>query len=145
MEVNISGHVPLFFFLWSTLVTNQIGCVYQLALNYLNLRNQQNNPAEWFLSKLHQVISISYKYLLSVGSFLYACLVLAYHSWKELTEIKKCNNYINERETLLEKLGTIAVGNYLFKVNNRNTRASCEIWSKLTLKTPEAFLWCFYC
>ena len=26
---------------------------------------------------------------------------------------------------------------YLFKVNNRNTRKSCEICSKLTIKTPE--------
>ena len=27
--------------------------------------------------------------------------------------------------------------NYLPKVNNRNTRARCEIFSKLTIKTPE--------
>ena len=29
------------------------------------------------------------------------------------------------------------VGNYMFKVNNRNTRTRCEICSKLTIKTPE--------
>ena len=29
------------------------------------------------------------------------------------------------------------VGNYMFKVNNRNSRTSCEISSKLTIKTPE--------
>ena len=29
------------------------------------------------------------------------------------------------------------VGNYMFKVNNRNTRTRCEIYSKLTIKTPE--------
>ena len=29
------------------------------------------------------------------------------------------------------------VGIYLFKLNNRNTRAKCEICSKLTIKTPE--------
>ena len=28
-------------------------------------------------------------------------------------------------------------GNYMFKVNNRNTQARCEICSKLTIKTPE--------
>ena len=28
-------------------------------------------------------------------------------------------------------------GIYLLKVNNRNTRARCEICSKLTIKTPE--------
>ena len=27
--------------------------------------------------------------------------------------------------------------NYLFKVNNKNTRRKCEICSKLKIKTPE--------
>ena len=31
----------------------------------------------------------------------------------------------------------IPAGNYIFKVNNRNTRTRCEICSKLTIKTPE--------
>ena len=33
-------------------------------------------------------------------------------------------------------------GIYLLKVNNRNTRTSCEICSKLTIKTPERSHWC---
>ena len=28
-------------------------------------------------------------------------------------------------------------GNYMFKVNNKNTRTTCEICSKLTIKIPE--------
>ena len=28
-------------------------------------------------------------------------------------------------------------GNYMFRVNNRNTRTRCQICSKLTIKTPE--------
>ena len=32
-------------------------------------------------------------------------------------------------------------GNYMFKVNNRNTRGRCEIYSKLTIKTPEQRRW----
>ena len=32
-------------------------------------------------------------------------------------------------------------GNYMFKVNNRNTRTKCEICSKLTIKTPERGQW----
>ena len=32
-------------------------------------------------------------------------------------------------------------GNYMFKVNNRNTRTRCEICSKLTTKTPERRQW----
>ena len=31
----------------------------------------------------------------------------------------------------------LPAGNYMFKVNNRNTRTRCEICSKLTIKTPE--------
>ena len=38
--------------------------------------------------------------------------------------------------------GTIdyPVGIYLLKFNNRNTRARCEICSKLKIKTPVSFL-----
>ena len=34
-----------------------------------------------------------------------------------------------------------AAGIYLLKVNNRNTRTRCEIYSKLTIKTPERRQW----
>ena len=34
-------------------------------------------------------------------------------------------------------------GNYMFKVNNRNTRTRCEICSKLTIKTPKRRHWAF--
>ena len=34
-------------------------------------------------------------------------------------------------------LANYPAGIYLLKVNNRNTRARCEICSKLTVKTPE--------
>ena len=42
---------------------------------------------------------------------------------------------------------SIPAGNYLFKVNNRNTRTRCQICSKLKIKTPErrqASFWCLY-
>ena len=32
-------------------------------------------------------------------------------------------------------------GNCMLKFNNRNTRARCEICSKLTIKTPEGHQW----
>ena len=32
-------------------------------------------------------------------------------------------------------------GNYMFKVNNRNTRTKCEIGTKLTIKTPQRPRW----
>ena len=41
------------------------------------------------------------------------------------------------------KMGLLlSVYYHTFKVNNRNTRTRCEIWSKLTIKTS---FWCLYC
>ena len=40
-----------------------------------------------------------------------------------------------------EKARTLPAGNYIFKVNNRNTRTRCEIGPKLTIKTPELRHW----
>ena len=37
---------------------------------------------------------------------------------------------------LIEK-GSTPAGNYMFKVNNKNTRTRCEVCSKLTIKTAE--------
>ena len=33
-------------------------------------------------------------------------------------------------------------GNYVFKVNSRNTRTRCEIYSKLKIKIPKPCHWC---
>ena len=38
-------------------------------------------------------------------------------------------------------LGAIPAGNYMFKVNNRNTRTNCEICPKLTIKAPDRRQW----
>ena len=32
-------------------------------------------------------------------------------------------------------------GNYMFRVNTRNTRKSSEIFSKLTINTPQLLAW----
>ena len=58
-----------------------------------------------------------------------------FHSWEA-------------REEGPDKYKEFPAGNYLFKVNYRNTRTRCEICSKLTIKTPgrcQASFWCFYC
>ena len=47
---------------------------------------------------------------------------------------------MREDSTVQEK-STNPAGNYLLKVNNRNTRTRCEICSKLTIKTPERRHW----
>ena len=48
-------------------------------------------------------------------------------------EILSINRVINVVQNI--------AANYIFKVNNRNTRARCEICSKLTIKTPECRQW----
>ena len=35
----------------------------------------------------------------------------------------------------------VSAGSYLLKVNNKNTRTRYEIYSKLTIKTPEERQW----
>ena len=42
-------------------------------------------------------------------------------------------NYVNRADW---DVFPIPIGNYMFKINNRYTRTRCEIYSKLTLKTP---------
>ena len=50
---------------------------------------------------------------------------------------KKLINRLNSlnSEAVLKMI--FPAGNYLFKVNNRNARARCELCSNLTLKIPE--------
>ena len=43
---------------------------------------------------------------------------------------------------LISTIWPYPAGSYMFKVSNRNTRAKCEICSKLTIKTPERHHWC---
>ena len=51
-----------------------------------------------------------------------------------------------DQELFIAKLNTYGfsfpVGSFMFKVNNRNTRIRCEIYSKLTIKTPQRRHWC---
>ena len=45
-------------------------------------------------------------------------------------------------------LGQYPVGIYMFRVNSRNIRTRCEVYSKLTIKKPERRLassWSLYC
>ena len=45
-------------------------------------------------------------------------------------------SYLFMKQIFLEKW-FIPAGNYMFKVNNRNTRTSFEVCSKLAIKKPE--------
>ena len=52
---------------------------------------------------------------------------------------------IDFRDSCLRNKDYVSVGIYMFKVNNRNTRTRCEIFSKLPIKTPERRHWRLYC
>ena len=54
--------------------------------------------------------------------------------------ITKCDIYYNMMQ-LLWSATTHPAGCYIFKTSNRNTRTSCEICLKLTIKTPELRQW----
>ena len=43
--------------------------------------------------------------------------------------------------SLTRHLNACPASNYMFKVNNRNSRTRCETCSKLTIKTPEQRHW----
>ena len=45
------------------------------------------------------------------------------------------------QKNLLWRKNRIPAGNYMFKVNNRNTRTKSEICSKLTIKIPKRHHW----
>ena len=45
------------------------------------------------------------------------------------------------RNRFVEEIDCYPAGNYIFKVNNRNTKTKCEICSKLTIKIPERRHW----
>ena len=62
-----------------------------------------------------------------------------FNKWLQSTEFVNSNLSVELMVSLEE------YGNYMFKVNNRNTRTWCKICSKLTIKTPErcpTSLWC---
>ena len=56
----------------------------------------------------------------------------------KVTAVQILNTFVLLRKRFFSP---VPVGNYMFKVNNRNTRTRCEIGSKLTIKTPERYHW----
>ena len=57
---------------------------------------------------------------------------------KFIEKVRKITCESKKNKNILDRnLRNYPAINYLFKVNNRNARKSCEICSKLTIKTPE--------
>ena len=61
----------------------------------------------------------------------------------EIPETVITADCVNSAEVAnFKKVWYFEVGNYVFKVNNRNTRIRCEICLKLIIKTTERRQWC---
>ena len=68
------------------------------------------------------------------------------HLFSKFYPCDYCAVHLRERFVRsIQKVKTCSypAGNYMFKVNNKNTRTRCEISSKLTIKAPK--FWCLYC
>ena len=68
----------------------------------------------------------------------------AYHSKKKKNK-KKRKNKNTDHFLNFNPVHGLLKDNYMFKVNNRNTRRRCEICSKLTMNIFHTLFWCFYC
>ena len=65
------------------------------------------------------------------------------YPWKACWTLITCSSkVINCEHVAQTKYNDNPVSIYPLKVSNRNTRARCEICSKLTIKTPERRHWC---
>ena len=75
------------------------------------------------------------------SQFFYIYLTYSFHVFNQISSFKwnLCFRISFFKMTIDD---CSPVGNYLFKVNNKNTRTKCEICSKLTMKTPERRHWC---
>ena len=69
------------------------------------------------------------------NSWYYSFFRPNYFETLETTSLKFIVTYVEQTKN------GYPAGNYMFKVNNRNTRTRCEICSKLTIKTPERRQW----
>ena len=80
----------------------------------------------------------------------FTSLVSFYTPWKDYfrrgyrTKPVTCNGLIcnEDKRTFIIWKRIYPAGIYLLKVNLRNTRKSCKICSKLTIKKPEQQQWC---
>ena len=61
-----------------------------------------------------------------------------YHGYLETRFFSKISRKAPMSDSLMSYADSIyPAGNYMFKVNNRNSRTRCELCSKLTIKIPE--------
>ena len=80
---------------------------------------------------------------------------LGFRAWSHHLQNQTNLSYIRQYRILFEGntqteddilwISSYPVGNYMFKVNNKNTRTRGEMYSKLTMTTPKTTFWFIYC
>ena len=81
----------------------------------------------------HFVVYYSHVLWQGVGSAIQTLLLIQYMATPHLSIPYMATRHQKSSEVLINKPANI----YLLKVSNRNTKKRCEIFSKLTLKTPK--------
>ena len=124
-----SPTLSLAIYFYIVCVTTDISSIISTAVFYLRLLFV--NYINFYASSASCVTIIS----VGTGSFtdseFFVSDLLMVYKTRNLMFPEKRVNGSQEPE------GTYPVGIYLLKVNNRTTRTRCEIFSKLTIKTPE--------
>ena len=90
-------------------------------------------PAIEILEKLWNMFWVIIKHIRTKASTSFRCLSLAFLLLTLIIYTLLLGTFL--------KNTFYSAGNYMFEVNNRNTRTWCEICSKLTIKTPERCQW----
>ena len=117
---------------------------YYIGFYYSQSENIAEQCFELHILKLFYLISFMYLLCFSLH------IILSMHYWVFSRILQRRPNWILKTSeiTFIERHFTsscrrlyILAGIYLLKVNNRNTRTTCEICSKLAIKTPELHQW----
>ena len=67
-----------------------------------------------------------------------AFITRGFRNWRQATENFRVHE---ESDCHKDYVNQFPAGNYMFKINDRNTRTRCKICSKLTIKTQERRHW----
>ena len=88
---------------------------------------------------MHSIVKLSSK-IESAGQVFLTVTVSIFIEQKIFDQHLRFQRKNSLNKSQIREKDAFPVGMYLLKVKNRNTRAKCEIWSKLTIKTPELLL-----
>ena len=85
---------------------------------------------------LHCIINLLIQHLILKASYNEFFLKISSFEWFDPTETVRISRIFFVSFSV-STIDSVPTGNYMFNVNNRNTRTRCEICSNLTVKTPD--------